>query len=850
MYNQQRSIVERIECILANRKIMPKMCAMIVVALLASGAVHMNNTAYAENTPVSGRDVLNQAVVLYEELQQREIEIPECLTETGVEKDFLKAVVMGYANMEDEDQIDSITEISKQDFMAILYKTIINYDSSYTLSEEEADVILNECYDNAYIRDENRIAYAFMMKQKIISSNRGTEPDKTLTWESCRILIDLVRDYFMQDTTITVGQNDITIGSNIDTLMETMGKPNRIDESEYGFEWYVYNSNYSDFCMIGVEGSRVCALFTNSMNFSYKTLESGCDFAACDEYADLVNFRFFADANGRLDAIMYNPRARGEEQNNEIQQAKSEELLDLINANRSKNAKTIYAENSELSNDAWLTAMDYISGIDDGNNVTVESGYDIYLIYEQLLQSESDIITRNASFVTPIGVDTEFDEAGDMHTSLVTLENAAGCVEKPETVSFEKPDYTLNEVEQVTTPILLSPSTENTYNGGDDIIIELAEQASTQYHIEVFDVESDQYAVNKYIKTDSVEIRLPADLFTEGCDYRIVVSAITADGASLSAEPVNISYGSIYDTGIEITSPESEFMTDDDYVQVTWVSDAYSDFSVDLYSESGEMLASTVLEGEYEALIQGLEPGNYYLYVTALRRGTIVEKAQDYVYFEVQNAEPVINEYILEPDETYYFVYEDEALGVLYLYDEELVRVTENGESVLRKKIIQKQVKATKSYRDLAAKQQQLEYTTGEPVITRQKLRTTEYSSDIGEAIVAEAEKYLGVDYVWGGTTPAGFDCSGLVQYCLNTLGISIDRVAEDQYEAGTPVNRDELQPGDLVFFEQNGYIHHVGIYAGNNMMIHAPRTGDVVKYQSLDTDYYRREYAGARRVY
>ena len=80
--------------------------------------------------------------------------------------------------------------------------------------------------------------------------------------------------------------------------------------------------------------------------------------------------------------------------------------------------------------------------------------------------------------------------------------------------------------------------------------------------------------------------------------------------------------------------------------------------------------------------------------------------------------------------------------------------------------------------------------------------------------------------------------------------GISVSRVAADQRNNGTYVSRDNLQPGDLVFFGKGGNIHHVGIYVGNGNMIHAPQTGDVVKISSINTEYRISQYAGAVRVY
>lgn len=127
-----------------------------------------------------------------------------------------------------------------------------------------------------------------------------------------------------------------------------------------------------------------------------------------------------------------------------------------------------------------------------------------------------------------------------------------------------------------------------------------------------------------------------------------------------------------------------------------------------------------------------------------------------------------------------------------------------------------------------------------------------EFDPSSGQAVVETAKKYLGVPYVYGGTSPSGFDCSGFVQYVYAELGYSLNRVAADQMNNGIPVSREQLQPGDLVGFYSSaggGYVGHIGIYVGDGMMIHAPHTGDVVKYTSIDTSYYTSRFAGGRRI-
>src|SRR5262245_58474318 len=121
----------------------------------------------------------------------------------------------------------------------------------------------------------------------------------------------------------------------------------------------------------------------------------------------------------------------------------------------------------------------------------------------------------------------------------------------------------------------------------------------------------------------------------------------------------------------------------------------------------------------------------------------------------------------------------------------------------------------------------------------------------VGDDIAVRAIALLGKPYVWGGADLGGFDCSGLVRFIYDQVGIAVPRTAAEQFSAAKPIELTGLKPGDLLFFRTHGQrISHVAIYTGEGRFVHAPRTGQPVEFRMLDDDYYRPRLAGAGRLF
>lgn len=153
-----------------------------------------------------------------------------------------------------------------------------------------------------------------------------------------------------------------------------------------------------------------------------------------------------------------------------------------------------------------------------------------------------------------------------------------------------------------------------------------------------------------------------------------------------------------------------------------------------------------------------------------------------------------------------------------------------------------------------AARDNYLSYTQADPLgaYLAGGSRANSSNPQTTKTLATAALKMLGVKYRFGGETPkTGFDCSGLVSYAAEkSLGLKLPRRAAEMAREGKSIKSSELKKGDLVFFNTRGHRYsHVGIYLGDKKFVHAPRTGAVVRIESMDIAYWKKRYNGARRL-
>lgn len=128
--------------------------------------------------------------------------------------------------------------------------------------------------------------------------------------------------------------------------------------------------------------------------------------------------------------------------------------------------------------------------------------------------------------------------------------------------------------------------------------------------------------------------------------------------------------------------------------------------------------------------------------------------------------------------------------------------------------------------------------------------RTSEVAPSVADRAAGQAAKMVGKPYRYGGATPAGFDCSGLVLFSYQQAGLKLPRETEQQRKSSQPIRVSSLRRGDLLFFDQDGKKNsHVGIYLGDGTFVHAPSSGKRVRTDRLDSPYWKKHLSEARRI-
>lgn len=588
----------------------------------------------SEYRPSSGFELTTRAGFI-SELVRMSDELDGVTTSS---RDYLeRACTLGIISSDDTAFYNPDEGVCAQEAAALCRRAVCAADSGFTITDDEANHILNTEYNNAVLDDDRRTDYAFAVKHGIIDPNLDENPLVSLPEEYTDKILYNTENIFFRNTALSLNNKKIRVGESVKTLIGKCGNPDRIDKTEYGFEWYVYNEDYSRFMMIGVEDGRVCALFSNAAGASVGGLSIGADYSAVKSFASDTLMLIEDEQSGLLDAVYFNLRGTSSRTDysaadkNEIQYALGAEVLDFINAARTKKKQAVFLENPELVSAAYENSRQYAqSGIELGTPGThvILSADNIFKAYENMLSLRFAQIWEFSPKTVSYGgggvYDGVFTFAMSVPESRLTIPSAHKV----------EPVYTQYAPIKSGTPALLNSLDGAVIAEGEPMRLELSAEGADSLLVEVLNCETRDYTVNARITGDLTEYVIPAERFESGADYELNVTAYYG-GAEVMNSFALLSYGE--PSPIEILSPTPEHdLTDaQSDINVIWKSDVYTDFQIELATDSNQPVASSRVIDAKETALEGLSAGKYILTVSAMRRDTNVIKSTAQTTFEI-----------------------------------------------------------------------------------------------------------------------------------------------------------------------------------------------------------------------
>lgn len=598
-----------------------------------------NTMTIADGENISKHDFFEIVILLYEKLSNNVVS-SDVLDEKQFDEIIRKSYTLGLLNEDDGSLYATDIQLSKQEAAKILYNIIINYDSNFVVASDEAEIILNDCYDNAMIYNENKISYAFMLKHGIIERQNISEPNVTLTTQMAADMANQLFLQFNKTVCFNVDGKNIAVGDSVIKLIKDFGMPSRVDSSEYGFEWYVYNSDYSNYFMVGVTNERICSFYSNSNKVSYNDVAVGDSYELAKMH-NLAGLKFIFSYDGIVEAIYYNTDTHKKRITEKIRENQQLQIIDMLNCFRQKNKLPIYIHNESMTDVALQNSKSLTKS---GNDIDIDTktcsvrANDVFEIYKSIVSNSNykNDFLKNKKEMSYIGVGVWCEDDILTATVLVDSKTKVKNTHEPTlyNVKFDK-DTVKNKFTYGTlnAPIIVSPKNEEVFNYGTNLIIDLDDAKSSQYLIEIIDVERAYSIVHCYVTGGKTRFVFPAELFEDGIDYTIIVSTIDDVGNVLPSEEVTIVYG--YAKPPIILSPTYKHSISATSIGVIWQKSIYSDFQVELFDENRNIICSTRSVNATQTQLDGLSVGKYCLSVSALRRDTNIVKSQGIVEFEI-----------------------------------------------------------------------------------------------------------------------------------------------------------------------------------------------------------------------